>query len=127
MNRRGFLKAIAAGVATVALTTRLATTRVDAVIRDLFFADGSDITIQLQAAINEAAMTGSTVHIPAGKYFISKTVVAPDGVSINGMGSVLKWAGDNYSPLLEFGGGGSVVSNMSMQKAVTAIRIRQSN
>jgi hypothetical protein len=47
---------------------------------------GSDYTQALRACIAEAAATGKTVWIPAGRYLISGDIVLPDNVTIRGAG-----------------------------------------
>jgi len=87
MNRRGFIKALTAGVATLALTTRLAQSAIDVCFPAL--RDGMDITDILQGALNRAA-PGETVVLPMGSYFTSDTITIPAHVGFNASHSMIE-------------------------------------
>lgn len=76
MNRRGFIKALAAGALTLAATTRLAGEAWKVGFQRL--RDGDDISGPLQAAL-DSAMPGEEVVVPSGSYVMSKGVVVQEG------------------------------------------------
>lgn len=100
MNRRRFIKAIATGVATVAMTTRMARAAIEVVHERM----PRDITLWLQERLDEAAVTGEPVVVPYGEYFVSNTVyVKHDRAQIDLSGSTIRLYGPEFMGFNRFG------------------------
>jgi hypothetical protein len=93
MNRRKFLQSLAAGVATIALTTRLAQASIQTVtewVTDYAYPVGNVLrygadptgVLDSAEAIRRAKADATHITFPSGKYFTSETLFASAGEKV---------------------------------------------
>lgn len=83
----------------------------------------NDDTAAIQAAINNAFTTGGTVYLPAGKYYISGTLVIQEGVNLIGAAVPNNWSSRYTGTILEYHGTGIAISVGSTTDTTANLKI----